>query len=338
MNILVGMSGGVDSSVAAYLLKNKGFYVEGITMRFMGVDEEDIEMARESCEILGIKHNIFDLSKEYEEIIVNNFIQVYKSGKTPNPCVICNENIKFGILLKKAKELNFNLISTGHYAVIEEKNGVFYLKRGKDKNEQSYFLYRLKQEQLKFICFPNGEITKEEVRKIAKEISLPTANRKKSQDVCFLPDRDYREFFKSVIKEEEGPIIMDDIIIGKHKGITNYTYGQRTGIGISYKEPLYVIKISPEENAIHVGRRKDVYKSIAIIKDVNIIFPFDIEKEELLAKSRYKSEFAKARCKIIGDRVEVYFERPQFALTPGQSVVLYKNDYVIGGGIIDEVK
>lgn len=338
MTVIVGMSGGVDSSVAAYILKREGFYVEGATMRFMGVDEEDTEMAKKSCEVLGIKHKIFDFSKEYEKIVVNNFIDVYKSGKTPNPCVLCNENIKFGILLNKAKEIGFNLISTGHYARIEEKEGIFYLKKGKDNNEQSYFLYRLKQEQLKYIQFPNGNLTKDEIREIAEKTGLPTARRKKSQDVCFLHDLDYRDFLRRMIKEEKGPIVMDGKMIGEHKGITRFTYGQRTGLGISYKEPLYVIKISPEENTIYVGTRKDVYKSYAIIKDVNVVIPYDIEKNELLAKSRYKSEFVKVKCKIIGDRVEVYFEKPHFALTPGQSIVLYKDDYVVGGGIIDEVR
>lgn len=338
MKVLVGMSGGVDSSIAAYLLKEKGYYVEGGTMRFRGVDEEDIKMAKKSCEIIGIKHNIFDFSIQFEDTIIENFIDEYKNGKTPNPCVLCNENIKFGLFLKKAKDMKFDFIATGHYAIIEEKDGIFYLKRGIDRNEQSYFLYRLKQEQLKNILFPNGYLTKEKIRMIAGNLGLPTAKRKKSQDVCFIPDMDYRDFLRGMIKVEKGPIIMDGKVIGEHKGITGYTYGQRTGLGISYKEPLYVIKISPEENAIYVGTKKDVYKSLAIIKDVNIIFQFDIEKEELLAKSRYKSDFTKVKCKRIGDRVEVHFEKPHFALTPGQSIVLYKEEYVIGGGIIEEVR
>uniref|UniRef100_A0A7C4UBI4 tRNA-specific 2-thiouridylase MnmA n=1 Tax=candidate division WOR-3 bacterium TaxID=2052148 RepID=A0A7C4UBI4_UNCW3 len=337
MRVLVGMSGGVDSSTACYLLKEKGFDIEGVTMLFRGVDREDIEFAKKSCDILGIKHNVLNFEKEYEEIIIKNFIEEYRSGRTPNPCVICNESIKFGLLMEEAKRRGFDYIATGHYAIIEEKDGIFYLKRGIDKNEQSYFLYRLKQEQLKYILFPCGNYTKEKIREIAKRLGLPTANRKKSQDVCFLPEMDYREFLKGILKDKPGPIIKDGKVIGEHKGISNYTYGQRKGIGISYKKPLYVIKISPEENAIYVGERKEGFKKHAIIRDINIISPFDIE-DSFLAKSRYKSEFSKATCRRIGDRVEVEFEKPQWALTPGQSLVLFKDDYVIGGGIIEEVR
>ncbi|MCX7995565.1 MAG: tRNA 2-thiouridine(34) synthase MnmA [candidate division WOR-3 bacterium] len=339
MKVLVALSGGVDSSTAAALLKQSGYDVAGATMQFRGVDEEDIELAKNVCEILDIEFHLFDFSQYYQKTIIENFINEYKSGRTPNPCVLCNKLIKFGLFLKKAQEMGFDMIATGHYARIVTSDGLHLLKRGKDKNEQSYFLYRLNQSQLSKLFLPLGDYTKEEVREIARKFKLPAAHRKKSQDVCFLPDIDYTTFLKDIVSIQKGPIYdKDGKKIGEHKGIFNYTWGQRRRIGISGKEPYYVIKIDPVNNAIYVGKKQDVYKKSLIAEDLNFIIPIDVEKPlKVQAKVRYVAPLSPATVCIKDKTAEVYFDKPQWAITPGQSVVFYKDDTVLGGGIISEV-
>jgi tRNA-specific 2-thiouridylase len=338
--ILVALSGGVDSSFAAALLKEDNFDVEAAIMCFQGVLQDDIEYARSAAQALGVPFHCFDFAKEYQKIIVDNFIQEYRKGRTPNPCILCNKHIKFDLFVRTAAKMNIEKIATGHYARIEKKDGRYLLQRGKDKNEQSYFLYRLDQQQLAQTILPLGLYTKQQVRKLAKKIHLPTVARKKSQDVCFIPDGDYVSYLKKFLHPTPGPI-MDKRgnVIGKHDGIFSYTYGQRRGLGISHKHPYYVIKIDAQNNAVYVGEEKDIYKSRLVATDVHFI-PFDtLEKPlEVMAKARYVSPGSSATIEPLAEqKVSVTFKKPQMALTPGQSVVFYQDDIVVGGGIIEEV-
>lgn len=349
--ILVALSGGVDSSITAAILKQNGFYVEGATMVFEGVLDEDLEYAGRVCKRLNIPYRCLDFAKKYREMIVNNFINEYQSGRTPNPCVLCNKFIKFGLFLKKAQELGFDKIATGHYASVVKGNGHYLLRQGKDKNEQSYFLYRLSQDELSRMVLPLGVYTKQEVRKLAKALNLPTAHRKKSQDVCFIPNGNYAGYLKKILPSKPGPIInKNGKVVGEHKGIVFYTYGQRRGLGLSHKRPYYVLKIDAKNNAIYVGEKEDVYKRELIANELNFISGKGLNvSSRVLAKARYFAPLSAATiepCLCRRDfqfqynhkqKVKVIFDKPQWALTPGQSVVFYQNSVVLGGGTIEEV-
>ncbi len=351
--VLVGMSGGVDSSVVAYLLKKEGYEVIGATMKLW----EDanptcnsliaIQRAKKVAKELGIPHHIFDFKETFDKNIIQYFISEYLKGRTPNPCVICNREIKFEELLKKAKEMDIDYVATGHYARIvkpSRKTGNRYLlRKGKDKNkDQSYFLYRLTQEQLSKTLFPLGNLTKKKVRKIAKKIGLSIAEERDSQEVCFIPDNDYKKFIEKNIRTtpREGNIVdSKGEILGKHFGIHKYTIGQRRGIKTISNDPLYVIGIDKEKNEIIVGPEESLYTSKLTAKDTNWIIP-DLVKEDipLKAKIRYKAE--EVACEIINteknnkEKITLIFKEMQRAISPGQSVVLYKKDLVVGGGII----
>jgi tRNA-specific 2-thiouridylase len=337
--ILVALSGGVDSSVAAARLVEHGYSVEGATMVFEGVEDDDLDYARNAAAVLGIKYQSFDLSRPYQEMIIKDFVAEYQAGRTPNPCVRCNQFFKFGFFLQRALSLGFDRIATGHYARVNEKYGLFRIERGRDRNEQSYFLYRLDQYQLSKTILPLGDLTKEEVRKIARDRKLPTAHRKKSQDVCFLPGTDYNTYLRKILPENPGKIVdKDGQVIGRHKGVVFYTIGQRRGIGISRRQPYYVIRIDGRENIVQVGDKGDVYQTGLVARDITFTYLKGFNRSrKVLAKPRYFAPLSPARIMPMAGAVRVEFDKPQWALTPGQSVVFYQDNVLLGGGIIDEI-
>ena len=361
--VVVAMSGGVDSSVAAALLKEQGYDVIGITMCFNLADSlgrrpnccgiQGIEDARRVAHKLGIRHYCINMQKVLEEKIIKDFCQEYLKGRTPNPCIRCNQFIKFDALLKKALSLGSNYLATGHYArIVKAPSSLpvrqagklqapnYLLKKAKDsKKDQSYFLYRLKERQLKHIAFPLGDYTKEETRRLAKEFTLPVAEKLASQEICFLANMDYRQFLKSrKIEIKPGPILDKNAdILGQHKGIAFYTIGQREGLGIAKGYPLYVNKIEAEENKIFVGKKKEVCKREFLVKEPNFIIKPKKNKIALNVRIRYNHPETPAEIEILGNKIKVKFLKPQFAITPGQSAVFYDNDIVVGGGIIERV-
>lgn len=344
-NVLLGMSGGVDSSSAAVILKEKGYEVIGATMKLLeqGCLINHAIDAKKVCDKLDLEHYVFDCEKDFEEYVINDFIKCYECGKTPNPCIECNQYLKFGEFYKKAEELGCDYIATGHYAKIEysEKYNQYVLKKSnEEQKDQSYFLYRIPKEILSKIIFPLEDFAnKEEIRNIARENDLIVADKKESQEICFIPDNDYVSFIKnnSNSKFKEGNIVTNKgEILGKHNGIINYTVGQRKGLGISYKEPLYVLKIDKEKNEVIVGTEKELYTNEVIIEDVNYLVT-DLENKEIEveAKVRYRAKPAKAKIYPLSDgKLKFVFDEPQRAITPGQSLVFYIDDIVIGGGKI----
>jgi len=354
--VVVAMSGGVDSSVAAALLKEQGYEVIGITMCFNLADSlgkrptccgiKSIEDARRVAHKLGIRHYVLNMQKVLEEKIIKDFCQEYLEGRTPNPCIRCNQFIKFDVLLKKALSLGAMYLATGHYARIVKAPSSklqaprYLLKKAKDlKKDQSYFLYRLKHSQLRHIFFPLGDYTKKKVRELAKEFDLPNAEKLASQEICFLANMDYRQFLKSrKIEIKPGPILdKEGNLLGQHKGIAFYTIGQREGLGIARGYPLYVNKIDPEGNKIFVGKKKEAYKREFLVKEPNFIIKPKKNKIALNVQIRYNHQNKPAEIEILRNKIKIQFLKPQFAITPGQSAVFYENDTVIGGGIIDKV-
>ncbi len=342
------MSGGIDSTVAAFLLSKK-YQIFGLTMRLGKFGEQAIEKAKKACKKLKIPHYIVNLEKKFTKEIIRPFCCEYLNGKTPNPCVRCNEKIKFGLLLKEAKKFGADYLVTGHYARLKRRENpnskskiIYQLLKARDKTrDQSYFLYRLNQNQLKQVIFPLGDLTKNEVKKIAAKNGLTNRKQKESREICFIPDSDYRQFLKkySQQKIKIGPVKdLKGNILGKHQGISHYTVGQRKNLNISgLKEPYYVLKIDAKRNVIIVGPKKFSYSKKVKIKNVNwIIQPKMIKKKIIEAKIRYGTPPAKCRIFLKNKIAVLNFIKPQFAVTPGQSAVFYDKEEVLGGGTIEE--
>ena len=344
MKIAVAMSGGVDSSVTAALLKNEGHDVFGLTMQ-VTPSEEAAVAAREAAQAVGIPHYTVDFRDVFAKQVISQFCQQYNQGKTPNPCVNCNRLIKFCALREKARELGAAAMATGHYAQIEKRStdGRFVIRKGVDRTrDQSYFLYKLTQLQLGAILFPLGNMTKDNVRKMALEIGLSAVKRKESREICFIPDNDYSRFLREHLttKIETGRIFdKQGKVLGHHNGIIDYTIGQRKGLGISSPNPLYVVDIDGQNNTVIVGGKQDVYASEFIVSDMNWM-PFDKLAESLVLKARIRYLHHEAEAVISpteGDKVSVKFTEPQMAVTPGQAAVFYDGDLVVGGGTIERV-
>lgn len=354
MKILVGLSGGVDSAVAALILKQQGHEVIGATMSIWGKDgmaaksvhkntcygpdeKEDIEQARKIASQIGIPYYVFDCVEQYEQIVLENFKSEYLKGRTPNPCIWCNALVKFGVLphIAKLNGLEFDKFATGHYAQVEEHDGRFLLKRGIASNkDQSYFLYRLKQEQLKNILLPLDSYTKDQIREIARINGLDVAEKPDSQDFY---DGDYNELLQ--IEEQEGNIVdINGKILGKHKGIWNYTIGQRKGIGVSSTEPLYVLELKKDTNEVIIGPADKTFKKSLSAINLNWIgieaLTQDIRAQAKIRSTQQPVDVTISPC---GASVEVIFDEMQKSIAIGQSIVFYDGDIVLGGGIIDSV-
>lgn len=344
--VVVGMSGGVDSSVAAALLKEQGYDVIGVTMKLHNTFQADggccsVFNANDALRVaqkIGIPHYVMSFSDDFEKFVIDYFINEYKRGRTPNPCTACNKYIKFDALLKKAKTFGADYVATGHYAKVTQKNGRYLLERAGDrKKDQTYFLYSLSQYQLAHILMPLSDITKEKTREIAENLGLVTAKKKDSQEICFVPDNDYASFIeKKAGLSERGSFIFNGKTVGEHKGIIHYTVGQRKGLGLALGEPVYITKIDPKSNNIYLGADSERYKKELTASDVTFI-PFDTlcGPIECTAKIRYNAKDSKCTVRPVEGGVHVEFEEAQRAVTPGQSVVFYDNNTVLGGGTIN---
>ena len=342
--VLLGMSGGVDSSVSALLLKEAGYEVIGVTLNLFPcttccsyIDVKDV------CRKIGIEHFIYDGVEDFEKHVIQDFISEYKQCRTPNPCIECNKYMKFGAMYEKANELGCDYIATGHYAKIEwdDKYKQNVLKKSKaDKKDQSYVVYNLPREMLDKVLFPLGDFTsKDQIRKIAEEHNLSVAHKSDSEDICFIPNKDYKAFLEnnSDIKAKQGNIVnLKGEKLGTHTGLYKYTIGQRKGLGISNPVPLFVVGYNQAKNELIVGEEKDLYKKELYVTDINLLLADKLEQPlKVNAKIRYAAKEAPATItQVEPNKIKVEFDQPQKSITPGQSVVLYVDDVVLGGGKI----
>jgi tRNA-specific 2-thiouridylase len=355
--VAVAMSGGVDSSVAAALLREQGHEVFGITMRVWnpsplpaeqegascaGDSSDHVADARRVADQLGIPLFVVDFQEEFRRLVIDDFVGEYYHGRTPNPCVRCNRTVKFGLLLDKARELGAEYLATGHYARIERgDDGFFHLLKGDDpRKDQSYFLFALTQEQLSRSLFPLGGLTKPEVRAIASRIGLRVAEKGESQEICFIPDDDYVRFLEA---EKGSGLLSGDIVdsqgsvLGSHCGTYRYTVGQRRGLGIAWREPLYVLGVDAERRQVVVGSKEELYRDGLTAVRMNWFMPTPATEFDASCKIRYRHQ--PVACRVLplpGNRVEVRFLEREKSVTPGQAVVFYDNDRVVGGGWIEE--
>ena len=345
--VLLGMSGGVDSSVSALLLKERGYNVVGTTLElFVGSSCCNVNTymdAKNVCNSIGIPHFTFDCKEDFRKYVIDDFIECYANQKTPNPCIECNQYMKFGIMYEKAKELGCNYIATGHYAKTEysEKYGRWVLKKSNaGKKDQSYVLWNIPKELIEHILFPLADFnSKEEIRNIAREHKLNVANKPDSEDICFIPDGDYKKFLEnnSTLRPTPGNIVDKyGKVLGKHKGLYNYTIGQRRGLGISYKAPLFVTGFNKDKNEVVVGEEEDIYKKEMYVNNINLLLVDKLDKgQRVSVKTRYSSKEEMATIEMAGEgKIKVIFDNPVARITPGQSAVFYIDDIVFGGGKI----
>lgn len=352
--VVVGMSGGVDSSVAAYLLKEAGYDVVGVTMQIWQKEDDDTVSANGGCcgqsavedaarvaSRIGIPHYVMNFRDEFQEKVIQYFMDEYLAGRTPNPCIACNRYVKWESLLQRSLQIGADYIATGHYARIAKlPNGRFAIQRSATAaKDQTYALYNLTQDQLSHTLMPVGDYEKGRIRQIAEEIGLPVAHKPDSMEICFVPDQDYARF----ISENSGHVVpegnfvtTDGKVIGRHKGITHYTVGQRKGLNLSMGKPVFVVEIRPETNEVVIGDNQDVFTDRLRCSNLNFMSVEDIHEDTpVVAKIRYNHQGAKAVVRKTGaDEAEVVFEEPVRAVTPGQAVVFYDGDYVLGGGTI----
>jgi tRNA-specific 2-thiouridylase len=355
--VLIALSGGVDSSVAAFLAQQAGYDCVGVTMRLfdnedVGIEREngccslaDVEDARSICNRLGIPFYVFNFTESFAEQVIDRFITAYEQGITPNPCIDCNRFLKFERLLERMEQIGFDYVATGHYArrVYDEASGRYLLKRGLDRaKDQSYVLYATTQNQLAHTLLPLGELTKERTRDIAREQGFQTADKRESQDICFVPEGDYGAFIRRYTGREyaAGAIVnADGQRIGAHDGIIDFTVGQRKGIGVAAAHPLYVKEIDPIHDRVIVSEEDGLYRDHVIVRDVNLIAYEYLEKPlRAVAKHRYRSTEKPVVVEQLDSKtLKVVFDEPQKAITKGQALVMYEGDVVVGGGTIIEV-
>ena len=352
--VVVGMSGGVDSSVAAYLLKEQGYDVIGVTMQIWQDEESKIQEenggccglsavddARKVAAQIGIPYYVMNFKKDFQEKVIDYFVDEYLHGRTPNPCIACNRYVKWESLLTRSMEIGADYIATGHYARVEQlPNGRYAIRHSATwSKDQTYALYNLTQDQLRRTLMPVGEYEKDQIREIAKEIGLQIANKPDSQDICFVSDDDYASFIEeeSDQKIPEGNFVTPDgKILGRHKGIIHYTIGQRKGLNIALGKPVFVQKICPETNEVVLGSNEDLFTTTVRANRLNFMAVEDIPEEiGALGKIRYNHRGDTCKVKRIGeDLLECHFDTPVRAVTPGQALVLYQGEYVLGGGTI----
>lgn len=351
--VVIGMSGGVDSSVAAYLLKEQGYDVIGVTMQIWQEDKDYTEREGGCCSLsavddarrvankIGIPFYVMNFRDSFKEKVIDYFVQEYIDGKTPNPCIACNKHLKFDELLRKAQGIGADYVATGHYAKIEQdENGRYQLIRSDDdRKDQTYALYNFTQEQLAHTLMPCGGYTKDKIREIAKEIGLSVYNKKDSEEICFIPDNNHGRYISEARPLEVVPgnfVDKNGNVLGQHKGIVYYTIGQRKGLGIALGRPVFVTDINPRTNEVVLGPEEDIFKTDLVAKDVNFI-AFDKLEEPVTveAKVRYSGKPAESVISPLKDgKVKVSFKEKQRAITKGQSVVFYQGNKVVGGGVI----